>query len=406
MRLPVIVVAAVFFMATSPLAADDSSEQLFTKRILPIFKSPNPSSCTQCHLAGLDLKEYILPSHEKTFLSLRDQGLIDTANPAKSKILHWIEMDDPKAPATLIQANTRRAEYDAFAAWIAACVADTKLVAAPKLSPSELAEPKKPDEVIRHARKDRLLESFENTIWAMRFRCMNCHIEGTKENKERVAKFGEQVAWMKAAGPEATMDYLISTDLININKPEQSLLLLKPLKAVEHGGGKKFLIDDQGYLAFRSWIDDYAKIVKNKYTTAASLPKTQTDRQFFGSESWLKIANTPEVWGDALVQVDVHARDAKTGGWDPLPIAFTDRANFGKGRTWQHTITLAAPKDSDLAVRWKQGNARLPAGQYLVKAYVMQNGKRLPAGQTEVESRWETGYQKMTVVEGSKLRPN
>src|SRR5262245_57106413 len=59
--------------------ADDtaaSPQEIFERRIVPIFKSPNPSSCTQCHLAGVDLKDYILPSHEKTFLSLRDQGLI------------------------------------------------------------------------------------------------------------------------------------------------------------------------------------------------------------------------------------------------------------------------------------------------------------------------------------------
>ncbi len=45
------------------------------------LQSPNPSSCAQCHLATVDLKNYILPSHEKTFLSLRDQGLIDMDNP-------------------------------------------------------------------------------------------------------------------------------------------------------------------------------------------------------------------------------------------------------------------------------------------------------------------------------------
>jgi hypothetical protein len=40
----------------------------------------------------VDLKNYILPSHEKTFVSLRDQGLIDLENPADSKILRLIAM--------------------------------------------------------------------------------------------------------------------------------------------------------------------------------------------------------------------------------------------------------------------------------------------------------------------------
>ena len=65
--------------ANFALGADGAADAqtVFERRILPIFKSPNPSSCTECHLAGVDLKNYILPSHEKTFLSLRDQGLID-----------------------------------------------------------------------------------------------------------------------------------------------------------------------------------------------------------------------------------------------------------------------------------------------------------------------------------------
>ena len=88
---------AALLLAGSPLqAADDKSapEQVFEKRIMPIFKSPNPSSCTQCHLSGVDLKNYILPSSEKTFLSLRDQGLVDLQKPENSKILHLINMNE------------------------------------------------------------------------------------------------------------------------------------------------------------------------------------------------------------------------------------------------------------------------------------------------------------------------
>src|SRR6476661_10491041 len=99
-------------------AADPSPAQVFETRILPIFKSPNPSSCVQCHLAGVDLKDYILPSADQTFRSLRDQGLVDMANPERSKILTLISMgkEDPKAPA--VHAKNRKAEYEAFAAWI------------------------------------------------------------------------------------------------------------------------------------------------------------------------------------------------------------------------------------------------------------------------------------------------
>src|SRR5262245_21407501 len=60
------------------LPAGPTPQEIFADRIMPIFRSPNPSSCTQCHLADVeDLKHYIRPSHEETFAALRDEGLID-----------------------------------------------------------------------------------------------------------------------------------------------------------------------------------------------------------------------------------------------------------------------------------------------------------------------------------------
>lgn len=249
-----------------PTGTEAESRALFEQRILPIFKSPDPSSCVQCHLAGVDLKHYIRPTHEETFLSLRDQGLIDFEDPSRSKILTLIRMGEKEDDgAALIHQKTRRAEYEAFAAWIKSSALDAKLRSAPKLEPKNLAQPDRPDEVIRHARIDRLQASFNDSIWAMRFRCMSCHSEGTPQNKKLVEEHGEQVAWMKASGPEATLAYLRTTKLIDVEKPEQSLLLLKPLGDVKHGGGKKMQPGDQGYKAYRTFLEDYARIVKDEY---------------------------------------------------------------------------------------------------------------------------------------------
>ena len=78
-----VIATACFAIAGSDCPAQDDSvgdatpQQLFDQRIMPIFRSEQPSSCVQCHLAAVDLKNYILPSLEQTFVSLRDQGLID-----------------------------------------------------------------------------------------------------------------------------------------------------------------------------------------------------------------------------------------------------------------------------------------------------------------------------------------
>jgi hypothetical protein len=111
------VLAIAALVRLHPLAAEEADAKadalaLFEQRLVPIFRSPRPSSCVQCHLASVDLKNYILPSAEKTFASLRDQGLIDLDEPPKSKILTLIQMGekDLDRGAKLIHAKTRQAE--------------------------------------------------------------------------------------------------------------------------------------------------------------------------------------------------------------------------------------------------------------------------------------------------------
>jgi hypothetical protein len=104
---------------------------------------------------------------------------------------------------------------------------------------------------------------------------MSCHIEGSEQNRKLVAEHGERVAWFKRGGPEATLDALRKGRLIDVDEPEKSLLLLKPLNRVKHGGGVKFAEGDQGYKAFRSFIEDYARITKGGYRDAASLPRDE-----------------------------------------------------------------------------------------------------------------------------------
>ena len=390
-----------------------SADSVFEARIAPIFKSPNPSSCARCHLAAVDLKDYILPSAKDTFLALRDQGLIDLAKPEDSKILKLINRGagDPKA-AGLITAKQQQAEYEAFAAWIKACAADPALRDAPKPGTAP-ALGVKPVEVVRHARKDRVLESFESNVWSMRFRCMNCHTEGTPQNDKLVKEHGARVAWFKKGGPEATMEYLLAGKLLDLESPEKSLLLAKPLGTVEHGGGVKFAVGDQGYKAFRAWIEDVAAMRAGKYAKAADLPPKELGPKRFGSEAWLRLNNTPRAWNGKLLQADVYAWDTKAGAWEKEPVATSDRMCGDKG--WQHTITLLAPAGSDRARAWEKGKPSLPAGKYLVKVYVDSAGKakadwRAPlgadeyAGEVEIQARWAEGYGAMTVADAGTVR--
>lgn len=401
------------FSATSR-AAEPTAAEVFEKRIAPIFKSPNPSSCVQCHLAGVDLKNYILPDADKTFRSLRDQGLIDLVAPEKSKIVTLIDMGgtEVKGP-NAVNAKLRKSEREAFVAWIAACAADPKLRAAPKLDEKDLAKPGKPVEVIRHARTDRVLESFEKNVWAWRFRCMSCHTEGSPQNDKYRKDFGDRVAWVKKDGPAATLEYLIASKLIDPVKPESSLLLRKPL-GEKHEGGLKFVVGDDAYKGFRTWIEDVAAIRGNKYAAAKDLPADGAPERF-GTDLWLKLTNCPPAWGDKFLQARVFAWNADKKAWDAAPVAVSDRVVSGKGKLWQHSMTLLAAKDSERAKGWRAGEPSLPEGKYLVKVYVDRAGKLVKdwkavlgeaefAGQAEFTAKWRAGYGTMTEVDAGKVR--
>jgi hypothetical protein len=361
------------------------------------------------------LKNYIVPSHEKTFLSLRDQGLVDLENPADSKILRLIAMGGgTNQGAALISAKVREAELAAFADWIQASARDPKLRGAAKLSAAEVAQPSRPLEVIRHARTDRLLTSFEENIWSQRFRCSGCHSPKGSENAKLVADHGEQVSWMRDTA-DATMRYLIDSENLNVKQPERSRLLLKPLNEIKHGGGQKMLPGDMTYKAFRAWLDDYGKTVNDRYTSVAELPNPKSAPAMFGTEIWFKLTETPPEWGDRLLQVTLFAWDKSMNSWELEPIAISDRGVWGKGKLWQHNLALLAPKNSDRAKLWSQTPASLPAGRYLLKVHVDVK-ERLKSewnstlgdtefvGETEIESKWPKGYGKMTVVEASQIR--
>lgn len=399
--------------------ADDPSE-LFRRRIEPILASPEPSSCTECHLAGVDLKNYILPTAEETFRSLRDLGLIDVAHPKRSKILKFIRRridrdSAPSASSNLVRPEVRQQELEAFTAWIEAACADPHYRNLPPLAPEKRALPSRPVEVIRHSRRDRLLERFEQTVWAQRYRCMGCHAATGPENARLVKEHGERVTWIIAGDPQQTMQHLLDQGLVDLHQPENSMLLLKPLNEIEHGGGQKMLPGDQGYKAFRHWIEDCAAIMADRYASAADLPEKLPATRSFPSEIWLKLENTPADWADRLLQVDVFAWDARRKVWEPRPVATSDRMVFGAGRLWQHSLLLLAEPGSQSAQAFGK-QPRLPAGKYLLRVYVdtgglMQQDWRRTwtaqdiAGSLEIETAWPPGYGSMTIVDANQLKP-
>src|SRR5262245_9246100 len=168
-------------------SAEESAADIFTRRILPLARADKPSSCAECHAAGVDLSQYIKEDAATTFAALRSAGLVNAEQPEKSKLLEFIA----RAPETgdPVTAKLRTEELAAFRTWIAAAAKDPQLASGP--FHAEPIGPTLPPEVIRHARRDRVLTSFMENIWIERERCAGCH--SPDKNKRLIEKHGEHI---------------------------------------------------------------------------------------------------------------------------------------------------------------------------------------------------------------------
>ena len=426
--------------------------QLFDARIRPIFQSEDPSSCIQCHLSSVDLKDYILPSHQQTFASLKAQGLIDLINPAESKILQLIQMGekDRDQLAKLIHEKTRKAEYQAFVAWIEACYQDETLVQMPASESEAWAKPDIPDVVIHHTRKNRVIDSFARNIWSQRMRCFPCHTPYELDSNnpkhqqplKKVDNFEKQygqahaqrLRLFKQTAPE-TLQYWIERSqqvsedgypLINIQHPPHSLILLKPTSKlppmvngsrqkasntdpVSHMGGLKMHRDDPSYKAFIAWLEDYAKVVAGRYQSVQELPQDN----WYPPKHVVMIEGVPKEWPNSVrVQLQIHVWNQQRSTWQVEPIAFTQNSLTPKRRL-VGTLFLMRPVDETRV--WQLSEETLPPGKYLLKVYIdsEQHLDRQPTamlttrsfyGQTIIEGEWTKTFKQARKITGSQLK--
>lgn len=384
----------------SKVKASTSSRALFERRILPIFQSKNPSACSECHLSGVDLKDYIRPSEAQTFAALRERGMIDTQHPENSHLLRFIQMSRPKSP--LVTQKVREAEYTAFRDWIVAAANNPKLVNASVLSTKLPIGPAVPNAVIRHTRIDAVVASFERNIWSQEGRCMGCH---RPDNEENIKKYGERVKWFVPDSPEGTIRRLIAQGDVDVAAPEQSLLLLKPLNKVPHGGGVKMLYGDASYKMFRGWLEDYAASVKGTYRSARDLP-APPKQALVNMNSILVVNDGLNSWANRLLRVDIYPWDSDRGAWAQQPAGTGERLVYAENNGHMNSTNLImflivpAGKEQEAPQRL----ARLEPGRYLLKYYCDTTGKldrnyTVPTdspdfyqGQQEVKASWNGGW--------------
>ncbi len=391
-------ILVVVFAHATWVNANDAT-QIFERRVLPLVKSERASSCRECHLAGIDLRQYVLEDSAKTFAALAVAGLVDAEKPAKSKLLTFISRRPEKEDPLL--AKVRSEELAAFQSWIEAA-AKNPPAPLPTAAQSTIGSPT-PLEVIRHTRIDRVLKSFVEKIWVDIERCENCH--SPARNSRLIEKHGEQISWISPNDPAGTLAKSAQQGIIDVEKPEESLILLKPLGVVEHGGHRKFALGSDPDKRFRSFLADYASAVRGGYREAKDLPVESTEVRYATGQQ-LRITGLNSDWRDRLMRVDIYCWE--NGKWSSKRIATGDGYVNGPQKLWQNMIL--GIDDRSQSGKSAESKRLLPSGKYRVRMF-LDRDKRLDrdrdyelgdeefVGSVEFSGDWKPGYQPPKIVE-------
>jgi hypothetical protein len=410
-------VSSVIAQSQSDLQSDSrevSANEIYRSRIRPLLESPDKSSCSECHLRGVELRDFLSADQAETFSELRARGWIDLENPDKSKLLEFISRS-PEKPNELID-RVRKAEFAALKTWITAATKDPDLLKQPLQQDDDL---QLPVEFIRHARNDHVLARFCEAIWSQLGRCASCH--SPDRNQRQVEKHGEQMTWIVPRDPAATLALLVERQLIDLENPEQSELRTKPLILVEHGGGPKFSIGGHTDEQWQSFLKDYARIVRGEYSATSPLP-TAIERRSWLSEMQLKITDLPKAWRGRLLTVSLHPKSSN-GDWSDTPIAIADSPVNRRQLVWQHNFTVFQSTDKmDEVTDWSKPlvpEEVIPVGKYQLRLRlgrlvvseefkpVLPNGEHDPkelVATGEIKAPWPLGYQPPKIVSFSTLR--
>ncbi|QDU38563.1 hypothetical protein Mal4_28920 [Maioricimonas rarisocia] len=382
------------------LPASETS-QLFEQRILPIAKAKSGSSCTECHFSGVELSDYVRESEAETFAALRNAGLIDVEQPDQSKILEFIARK-PDKPNPLIE-KVRQRELTAFRDWIKASAGNAELLQA---KTTERIGTELPPEVIRHARRDRVLGSFVDNIWSEMARCVSCH--SPEKNRRLIERHGEDavdaISWVVPHDPAATLQRLVDDANIDLDAPEMSPLLRKPAGLDEHGGGPKFVVGGPTWDNYLTFLRDYAAIRSGKYRSAQDLPPAP-DALVLPTHQHLRMTDIPERLTDSILKVDLYRWREDARSWSKQPVGTAVNRVAKKRLMWQSVVSAVVPTDSP-HLSAQRRDPHLPGGRYRAVISTVPVSELSPEtppdwqeeATLEFHGKWPAGYQPPKVV--------
>ncbi len=391
-------IAFLFSSAAVPFVTVADSADIYSRRVLPLLRTPTGSSCKECHFSGVELNDVFSENEAGTFAALKAAGWVNVKNPDQSKLLTFINRHGKKTAPEI--REVRKKEKAAITAWLASAVANPQLLSH---KPAEDVGVELDEKLIRHLRSDRILARFTENIWSVMGQCINCH--SPERNKRQVEKHGEQMSWITPHDPEATLHYLVESGLIDQEDPDASDIRTKPTAIAEHGGGPKFPAGSATDKRFLTFLRDYANVLNGKYTSIKHLPPTPTEHTQL-TENYLRLIHLPKSWGRKLLRVDLFAQTVD--GWTKERIATGDNFVAPKRLRWQSPMWSVASAKNQLVTT-------LTPSRYLARIYVDREGrlekdadaeftKADIVATVEFSGAWNKGWKEPKIVDATQSK--
>ena len=161
-----------------PTCSEDELSEMYAQYIEPFVSGAVPSSCSSCHMTGIDIGLYAQDTPCQTLACMVDLGVVDLEDPASSEILAQILLGDSESSVFSVSD-----EYDAMLEWIewnATChdqscgdIEDACTSGTGALSTGQTP--------IGDCSEDDLLGVFWDSVIIDRGRCLICHSDYGQE---------------------------------------------------------------------------------------------------------------------------------------------------------------------------------------------------------------------------------
>ncbi len=251
-----------------PPDCDESPGELFERRVRPLLETDRPESCSECHAGGISLAGFAREDACESMACLLADGLVNLEDPEGSVLLSWIER--ARGIGRLVTEQMVREEYLGFRSWIeheAACGKcrdatcgdePAEFCAIGSSPPNSFGLGTDPGD----CEQETLEALFRGTIYKDRDRCLPCHFVEEETAISTAPRFFTERGGC-GVGSLASMRAILRLGLVNVDAPEQSFLLLKPLAesdgGMPHEGGDKFVKEgDAHYRSFSHWVFRYS----------------------------------------------------------------------------------------------------------------------------------------------------